>query len=587
MKGEIRILMLEDNQDDVELTRIALAKEGIRQNLTNITSESELKAENLQEYDVILCDYSLITYDGLSAVKYIREHSSIPIIVVSATIDRELGFDLMEAGADDFVEKCFMKRLPLLINKVMEDSCNKEKLNKLTKKIDEVSQMFDTLFDGLENPVFIKNFNAEYERVNAAFCKLYEWSESELIGKTDGEIDWAHHNEQSSKDDAVILSKGVSTSYELDYETDSGRKIWLEVIKNPILIDGEIKGILGQARDITRRKSAETNVEKSQRILFQAEELAVSGSFEYDADLDLLTCSKNLAKMLGIQSSQISLGRLVRLVKKEDRDIFMEGIHESIELRKEYRMLHRYQINVKVKGHFEILFRPDYRDKEGTLFYGTIIDRTKESKESISRITHLEESRNEIARELHDNFGQKLTAVSMLLKRSEEPQKCDNVDSCNDSLKESQFLIKETMDDLRKMLANISTKDIDDMSFCLALGKLTKYLPQSIKLDYQCNIEEEKVSKFVKIQAFRVIQETVNNATKYSDATNMRINVNHEGSILSLFIEDDGVGFDIKESELGNGLLNITHRVRRTNGLINIDSQKGSGTRIEVKMPVN
>ncbi len=581
MEREIRILMLEDNPDDVQLTKMMLSKSDIDFSVNVIDKEIELKSEDFNAYDIVLCDYNITDYDGLRSINYIRQYSDIPVIILSGSISENMGFDLLKAGADDFVKKSYLKKLPIVIEKVIANAQLRRHADECLRKFEETSQMFDSLFDGLDNPVFLKDSDRRYVRVNAAFCTLYEKSEYELIGNTDQEIDWMHQSNKSYQDDLHILEKGLSSNYELSYIGNSGKRVWLEVTKNPITINGKITGILGQAKNITQKKDAISVMEKSQHILHQAEELTLSGSFEYDVELDLVTCSKNLVKMLGMYSNQISLGRLVRLIKAEDRSIFLDGVTYSIESKKEYRMQHRFFINDKNQGNFEILFRPDYKDESGNTFYGTILDTTKQSKENISRIEHQEQSKIEIARELHDNLGQKLNAMSMFLGKSTE---CDE---CGPLLEKSTALLHEGIDDLGNLLANISVKHIDDISLSYALEKLSSFLPDSMNLQFECNIDESKVSQFVKRQAFRVVQETMNNAIKYSNATNLKIILTHDGSILSMIIEDDGDGFNMDEESLGNGLMNITHRVKNSNGLLNIDSEKGQGTRVTVKMPVN
>ena len=112
-------------------------------------------------------------------------------------------------------------------------------------------------------------------------------------------------------------------------------------------------------------------------------------------------------------------------------------------------------------------------------------------------------------------------------------------------------------------------------------------MPEEVDINNNFSVDEERVSPFVKSQLFRVVQEALNNVTKYSRAKKLDLDIIQEGGIINLNIADDGVGFAVDEVLNGNGLQNITHRVRRSNGLINIDSDKGKGTRLTVKMPVN
>ncbi|WP_421764654.1 response regulator [Ekhidna sp.] len=394
---DLRILMLEDSSDDEQLIKRELTKSNFDFSLKVIDKEQELKLQKFDEFDIVLCDYNISGLDGLKAIRYIRTRSDIPIICISGSISEELGLELLEAGAEDFIKKTFLKKLPYVLKNVIHKYELKSHSEECMRKVNESSQMFDTLFEGLDNPVFLKNSDLKYLRVNAAFCELYDKNEAEIIGKSDDEIEWIHQSDQSFQGDKHILEKGMSANYEFDYVDEHGRRVWLEVSKNPLFINGEIAGILGQAKNISARRNAISIMEKSQSILQQAEELTLSGSFEYDADLDLVICSKNLVRMLGLHSSQISLGRLVKLIKLEDPSRLLDRLNESIERRKEYRKEHRYMFNQKYQGIFEILFRPDYKDVSRSTFYGTIMNVTEESNASLSRIAHQEESKIEIA----------------------------------------------------------------------------------------------------------------------------------------------------------------------------------------------
>ena len=82
---------------------------------------------------------------------------------------------------------------------------------------------------------------------------------------------------------------------------------------------------------------------------------------------------------------------------------------------------------------------------------------------------------------------------------------------------------------------------------------------------------------------YRIIQEAVNNALKYAKPTAIRVNLSKEGERYLLLIEDNGLGFDEKAIELGNGLNNIKKRARDINGKAEIQSQMGKGTRVAVE----
>ena len=76
-KELIRILLLEDNPDDVELLKIALKRSQLEYEINRISTEKELKKEDFENYDLILSDYNLGGYDGVSAIKWIRSNDLV------------------------------------------------------------------------------------------------------------------------------------------------------------------------------------------------------------------------------------------------------------------------------------------------------------------------------------------------------------------------------------------------------------------------------------------------------------------------------------------------------------------------------
>jgi len=272
------------------------------------------------------------------------------------------------------------------------------------------------------------------------------------------------------------------------------------------------------------------------------------------------------------------------LVKDEDRDIFIEGITRAIENYEEYHNEHRFHISLKGEetlNYFKVVLRPDYKDNAGKRFYGTIVDVTNEHENQIYQLDRQERDRKEIARELHDNLGQKMNAISMFISKISDgyPE--------NNDLKKVKTLAHESIDDLGYIINNISVKQIDEHSLEYALDKLIDYMPEGMLINRKYNIVEDSISTFVKTQVYRIVQEALNNITKYSEATEVEVNLKQDGGVLSLFIKDNGKGFSEEKVLTGNGLQNIIHRVRRSNGLVDINSKIGEGTKINAKVPIS
>lgn len=584
-KQKVRILHLEDNPDDSELLRMVLDRSKLNYELTEVQTKEEYEKQKLADFDLLISDYNLNDYNGMAAIKRARGiNGLLPIIILSGTVGEELAVDLLREGANDFILKSNLKKIVLAIERVLHESALALEKEQYQKQLVETTLILDTIFDSFADIIFLKDAEEKYVKVNRAFCNFLEMTEEDIIGKTDEEIFPREVSVIGREKDEMLMLTGRPLTYEIDTKDARGRRTILEVLKTPLKDGAVVTGIVGECRNITKQRLLLENEEKSKRILNQAEHLTSSGSFEYDREQDILICSANFKKMtkLKIEGNMISFRKLAYLIKEEDRALFIGGVNNSIESRTEYFQEHRFNIknDHDLISHFKVSLTPDPQDRSGNRFYGTIVDVTAEYVNHIYMMDKQEEDRKEIARELHDNLGQKLNAVSMFVSKT------------SDSMPENKDLIKvksivhDSIDDLSFLLNNISVKQVEEHSLDYAIGKLIDYMPDSISMINNYSLREDRLSNFVKRQLYRIIQEVLNNTVKYSEASEVQMNLEQDGSILSLQISDNGKGFNLNEVK-GNGLKNIKHRVRKGNGLINIDSEKGKGTRVNVRMPIN
>lgn len=128
MEKEIRILHLEDDARDAELVCASLASGGIPHIITLVQSSAEfIAALCREEYDLILADYKLPGYDGMSALSYVRKnHPEIPFIFVSGTLGEDAAIQALTEGATDYVYKQKLTRLAPAVIRTIHDAENQK-----------------------------------------------------------------------------------------------------------------------------------------------------------------------------------------------------------------------------------------------------------------------------------------------------------------------------------------------------------------------------------------------------------------------------------------------------------------------------
>ena len=124
MKSPLRILYLEDDPGDAELVQETLAVEDIACQVTRVETETDF-ISSLREsgFDLIFADYTLPSFDGLSALKIARQHSpSVPFIFVSGTLGEEVAIEALKVGATDYVFKTRLSRIVPSVRRALREA---------------------------------------------------------------------------------------------------------------------------------------------------------------------------------------------------------------------------------------------------------------------------------------------------------------------------------------------------------------------------------------------------------------------------------------------------------------------------------
>ncbi|MEM8937858.1 MAG: ATP-binding protein [Bacteroidota bacterium] len=204
-----------------------------------------------------------------------------------------------------------------------------------------------------------------------------------------------------------------------------------------------------------------------------------------------------------------------------------------------------------------------------------------------------EEERKRIAKDIHDGIGQMLTALKF------------NIESINLSQKEKtkekiaylKTLASDLIKGVRTATFNLTPPELEDHGIFPALQKMTVELS---KLTGKNILFENKTEENIRFDSlaetniYRVTQEAVNNAIKYSEANYILVTINHAEELLSVVIDDDGKGFDPtvldkvakRNSEGGMGVFFMKERINYINGRLFINSIPGEGTRVTINYKV-
>ncbi len=212
-------------------------------------------------------------------------------------------------------------------------------------------------------------------------------------------------------------------------------------------------------------------------------------------------------------------------------------------------------------------------------------------KESESQVTNLtsqlllaeEKERKRIAHELHDGLGQSLSAIAFNVRMTLE-KVGDKVKTGFESLEAIMPIIKQSMDEVRRIGMNLRPALLDDLGLLPTIDWLIKEyhkIHSSIHVEKHIEIEETQVPDPLKAVIYRVLQEAMNNIAKHSKADLVNISLmEKKDNRIELVIEDNGIGFDMESIKKGLGLGSMRERAELSGGTLDIESVAGKGTKI-------
>jgi PAS domain S-box-containing protein len=203
-------------------------------------------------------------------------------------------------------------------------------------------------------------------------------------------------------------------------------------------------------------------------------------------------------------------------------------------------------------------------------------------------LTIQEDERRHLARELHDEFGQVLAAVTMHLHAA----RVIAGDAAKPGLDQCAELLQRAGEQVRSLALELRPAILETAGLDGTLQWLAKQHQQRGGISIEVAGEAGHVPPDVAIACFRVAQESLTNVARHSQARNVSIGLSRDEGHLHLAIEDDGTGFDVPRALEGGvagghlGLVGMRERVQIVGGTLRIDSRAGEGTRICVSFPV-
>jgi PAS domain S-box-containing protein len=207
---------------------------------------------------------------------------------------------------------------------------------------------------------------------------------------------------------------------------------------------------------------------------------------------------------------------------------------------------------------------------------------------SIRLLDVQETERKHLALELHDEIGQLLTGLRLLLRLNGE----SSADAVKTRLEQARTIIDDLLARVRRLSFDLRPADLDQLGLLPALLALfERYTAQTgVQVDFKHQGVEGRFATPVETGSYRIVQEALTNAARHAGVAGVTVRVWADADVLNIRIEDRGCGFDPEvalKAPRSSGLIGMRERIALLGGRMTIESSPGSGTTITADLPLN
>lgn len=564
-KKEYKILFAEDNEYDLELALRQLNSSGITFESKCVENRIDFIRE-IQEFDpdIIICDYYLPDFDGLSAIRYIQENNpSIPVIITTGSINEETAVECMKAGASDYVLKDQLRRLPFSINEFLQKSSIQKARQQAETALRESEAKFTSLINNISN-IAVQGFCADgtIKYWNRASEQLYYYSEDEALGKNIFDLIVPSELVENMKQEfsQMIESGKIPSAEELKLMRKDGSQVHVYSNKAFYRLNGGDIEIYCIDIDLTDRKKAEKALNESENNYRNLVENAHIGIYQSTIEGKFLFVNDALAKVLDYSSAEELLGIAVERIYfyPEDRIDFIKTISELDVIRDfETTLVSKYghKKDVIISGYLkdekiagiilditdrklvekELLKAKDKAEESDKLKSSFLANLSHEVRTPMNGILGFaellleksldDESKRFFVETIFQNSNQLLKIISDIIEISK-------IQTEQLSVNYREFAINEMLINLENEYREIAGKKMLDLNFS-----------ETCTLEKLVVISDESKIK-------HILSHLLDNAIKFTNTGGVKLNCSNYDNLIKFEVIDSGIGVNPDHAEL-------------------------------------
>jgi len=265
----VRILHLEDVQTDCELIERLLKDAGICCETTTAESETEFVSSLRQEsWDLILADYTLPGFDGLSALTFAhQQYPDLPFIFVTGTMGEDIAVETLKEGATDYVLKQKMERLVPAVRRALIESAERSRRRTVEAELAQSKEQLRLLIDAVQDyALYMVDVTGHVVSWNSGAARILGYSEREVLGSPFSRF-FCGDERQDAGIDRRFRTAGRTgrTEEEVWQMRKDGTRFWANIVLRPLADEKGARGFAVLTQNITERDAARKELEESRQ----------------------------------------------------------------------------------------------------------------------------------------------------------------------------------------------------------------------------------------------------------------------------------------------------------------------------------
>jgi PAS domain S-box-containing protein len=344
-------------------------------------------------------------------------------------------------------------------------------------------------------------------------------------------------------------------------------------------------------------------LQRSEKSLMEAQRIASLGNWDWDLRSNELHWSDEVYHIFGLDPHQFEKTYVAFLnyIHPDDRERVKNAINSALYERKPYSIEHRIVLD---DGTMKVVHEQGevtFSDGEPVRMVGTVQDITerkiqeeklRNSREQLRNLSaHLhtvrEQERKSIAREIHDELGQTLTALKMDV--SWLRNKYRDYATIAEKTTSMLGLIDSTIRTVKRISADLRPVVLDDLGLVAAIEWQAEEFQKrtGIRCTVRFHPNDIRLDRALSIAVFRIYQEALTNVMRHAEATRVNASLEDRNGKITLRVEDNGKGITVEEISKPQsfGLMGMRERVLFFGGNVDIDGTSDKGTSITITIP--